>query len=166
MTLSCALRNADRQLATEVLADWYGEPVTVSLVERVVRRADDRTSVPTVFLPARSWMRDAQARLAAPAAARLLHRLVRISTPRQGMIGRAYAAVALDRITPAERHMLTETDVSLGRSLRPNGVRRSVLNVRQARSSGDEVVTVRAILRRGPVPLAYVAEEFDDTSPG
>jgi chorismate-pyruvate lyase len=149
--------SASRGLATEALEDWYQQSITVEL--RLRSNATLREAPP---YPAAARM--LAELLAASEVAVVQHRHVRM-TVAEGMVGLACSTVLLDRITPAERDVLTGTNGALGRSLQARGVCRRGLSVASRTeddAAGDsrEVVRLQTLLCRDDRPLAYTEEEF------
>ncbi|WP_421106954.1 hypothetical protein [Streptomyces sp. NEAU-S77] len=170
------LREPER-LATEVLEEWCGAPVTVE----VRHRADGRLLIPPAE---RTFSRDsAQAegdaflppeRVAElmwlSTGARVQFRTVHLRAGTDKVVT-ASAVVALDRIRPEERAVLSTTNTPLGPALAAGGgVRRVMVTSSEptrlepaVRPTGDAdtpVLIVTALLCRGTVPVGLVRETF------
>lgn len=164
-------------MATEVLAEWCGVPVTVE----VRHRADGRLLIPPAerifsrgsaqaegdaFLPPE---RVAELMWLSPGA-RVQFRTVHLRAGADKVVT-ASAVVALDRISPEEYAVLSTTDRPLGPALAAgDGVRRVMVTSSEparlepaVRPPGDADapgLIVTALLCRGTVPIGLVRETF------
>ena len=165
------------RLATEVLEQWCGAPVTAEVRHRAegrlrippAGRTCDRGSAQAAgdaFLPPERvaelmWL---------SAGARVQFRTVDLRAGADKVVT-ASAVVALDRISPEERAVLGTTSTPLGPALAAGGgVRRVMVTSAEparlepaARPPGDAdapVLIVTALLCRGAVPVGLVRETF------
>jgi chorismate-pyruvate lyase len=145
------------RLATEALEEWYQQDITVELRQRWEATL---LEVPPCTVSAAMLA----ALLLAPQMDAVQHRYVQMTVV-EGVIGRAYSTVLLDRITPDERKLLTSTSDALGRCLQACGVRRRGVGAashieRDTGGNSRAVVSLQTLLYRDGRPVAYAEEEF------
>jgi hypothetical protein len=148
------------QLATENLARWEDDGVTVQLIDRITASSHGKTSR-RLALAGRPSPPELAALLNLSRPAMLQHRLVRLSVSR-GTVGVAYSAVVLDRIDEEERRRLRYTAGSLGRMLQQRGIRREAVPARfvDHDDPGTGVTEIRTVLWRKSRPVGFVHEKF------
>ncbi|WP_039940307.1 hypothetical protein [Streptomyces himastatinicus] len=168
-------------MATGVLEEWCGAPVTVE----VRHRADGRLLIPSAERTCGRGSTQAEAQAEGDAflppervaelmwlspGARVQFRTVHLRAGTDKVVT-ASAVVALDRISPEERSVLSTTDTPLGRALAAGGGVRRVMvasseptrlepAVRPPGDTGAPVLIVTALLCRGTVPIGLVRETF------
>jgi chorismate-pyruvate lyase len=164
------------RLATEVLEEWCGAPVTaeirhraggrfpIPLAERTPGRGSAEAEGDT-FLPPERVAELMQISTGTSVQFRTVH--LRAGTAK---VATASAVVALDRISTEERTVLSTTNTPLGLALASGGVQRVMVTSPDltrvepaARTPGDAdapVLTVTALLCRGTVPVGLVRETF------
>ncbi|WP_190815060.1 hypothetical protein [Saccharopolyspora pogona] len=164
------------KLATEVLEEWCGAPVTAEIRHRTGGRLPIPLAEPTpgreaaeaegdTFLPPERVAELMQISTSTSVQFRAVH--LRAGTAK---IATASAVVALDRISTEERTVLGTTNIPLGPALASGGVQRVMVTFPDlprvepsARMPGDAdapVLTVTALLCRGTVPVGLVRETF------
>lgn len=166
-----SLLRAPSRLATEVLEEWCGAPMTIE----IHHREDGRLPVlMTEQGPYRSVM--------GGGIFRSLGELLQISTDacvqfrtvllRAGAaaVATANAVVVLDRLSAQERTIISTTSTPLGNALAPNGLRREMITTPDlAATQRADMATVDAdspllsigtLLNRGGSPAALVQETF------
>ncbi|WP_046722660.1 hypothetical protein [Streptomyces xiamenensis] len=171
-----ALLREPASLATEVLEEWCGAPVTAE----IRHRADGQLLVP----PAERTFGggSAQAERAPFLPPERVAELMRLSTGARVQFRTVYlragtekvvtagAVVALERISPEEHAVLSTTNAPLGPVLAAGGgVRRVMVTseptrldpaVRPPCDADAPVLTVTALLCRGTMPVGLVREAF------
>jgi chorismate-pyruvate lyase len=162
------------RLATEILEELCGAPVTAEIRRRAVGtlprplQTSGRGSVEDEWdhvLPPERVLELMQISTACSVQFRAVHLRAGVAD-----VATASAIVALDRISSDERTVLNTTSTPLGPALARSGVQRVMVTSLELpdvdpteRTSGDPnapVLTVIALLCRGTVPVGLVRENF------